>query len=159
MDMRRLLAALLLVSTGLVMTAPTTASYALTMAQSGALAAKARTDATARAKLQAAARARTEALAVKARTDAAAKSKATGQIKLNIRAETRRRVEAANTAAKLNRQVVASRADPNAQSPAKPDARPPHHLGEPRQHHDAMHAHHTVARRGEATKNASAHRH
>lgn len=157
MDMRRLLAALL--STGLVMTAPTTASYALTPAQSAALAAKARADASARARVQAALRAHTEALAAKVRADAAAKSKATVQIKLNIRAETRRRVEAANAAAKLHRQVVASKADPNVQSPGKLDAKAPRHLGEPRSHHDARHARHTVAPHGEAVKNASAHKH
>jgi hypothetical protein len=155
-DMRRLFAALLL--TGLVTAAPVTASYALTPAQSAALAARARADAVARTKAQQAVRARTEALAAKARADAAAKSKATVQVKLNVRAETRRRIAAADTAAKLHRQVVATRAAPNVHPGAKPDGHPPGNpAGEHRSSHHPMHAHQVTGRNGASARAASAH--
>jgi hypothetical protein len=88
-----------------------TASHALTPAQSGAIAAKAKADAALRAKIQAAIKARSEALAAKTRAAAIADAKAKAQVKLNVRAETKHRIEAAEKAARLQRQVVTVRVE------------------------------------------------
>jgi hypothetical protein len=151
-SMRRMIGPLLSAGLALAVMASGTSGYAATPAQSAAMAAKARSDATARAKAQAASRARSDAMAAKARVDAAAKAKTTVQVKANIHAETQRRAAAAAAAARLNREVVSrsdSKVNAGSQANAGPALRPgehalhPHgpHMLHPGLHHPGLNHH------------------
>jgi colicin import membrane protein len=121
-----------------------TAGHALTTSQSFAAASKAKADAAAQAKTRAVARSRADALSAKARADAAAQAKAAASAKITVRAETRRRVDAADRAARLNRQVIASAMNGAPARAAKALAVPPHHgaqFGHARGAGHAQHAH------------------
>jgi len=91
-----------------------TRAHALTQTQSATLAAKARADALARARLQA----RADALA-KANVDAARRSRAVVIARQNVGAETKRRAEAAEKAAQAQAQIQAA----STQLLTKPDDR------------------------------------
>lgn len=86
-------------------------AHALTPSQSAALAAKARAEALARMRAQAAAKARADFL-VKARADAAAKSKVVVTTMHNIQLEIRRRMEAAQKAARSQAQLKTANVQP-----------------------------------------------
>jgi hypothetical protein len=79
-------------------------AYALTPSQSATLAARARADALAKAKAQAAAKARSDALAT-ANAGNAAKSKVVAITRKNVQGEIRRRTEAAEKAAHTQAQI------------------------------------------------------
>jgi hypothetical protein len=135
--------------------AASTVSYALTPAQSAAVAAKAKTDAATRAKVQAAIKARTDAMAAKAKVDAAADAKAKALTKVNVRAETKHRVEAAEKAAKLNRQIVTAKVEPSGKVAVSPDTVRRSHHPEGGAHPHAGLAHRIHEGRHQATKGAS----
>jgi hypothetical protein len=106
--------------------------HAVTPSQSGAIAAKARADALARERAQGAAKARVDALG-KAGTEAATKSKAFAITRESVHVETKRRVEAAETAAQSQAQIRAANArlqgkavgtERSAQSPPKTLSKP-----------------------------------
>jgi hypothetical protein len=146
----------------LAATAP--AVQALTPTQSTIAAMKARADLLAKTKAQAVAKAKAEAV-VRARTDAAAKTKVKFQTLLNVRAETKRRVEAAATAAEANAQVTSFRATSSPTAPHKPAHAPgtlaagAHHPdGDHAHHHDGEHEHHRGATTG-AHEASSGHAH
>jgi phage protein D len=138
-----------------LLVASPTGSYALTPAQSAVVAAKAKADATTRAKIQASIKARTDAMAAKAKAVAAADAKAKALTRLNVRTETRHRVEAAEKAAKLHRQIVTAKVEPSGKIAVAPDAaRRSHHL-EGRTHAHAGLAHRIHEGRHQAAKAAS----
>src|SRR5262249_21524764 len=107
-----------LVAATVVSAGLTTRAHALTPAQSATLAAKARADALARARVQAAAKARADALA-KATADAARRSKAVVIARQNVEAETKRRAQAAEKAAQAQAQIQTA----SSRLPTKPGDR------------------------------------
>jgi hypothetical protein len=137
---------LLVLVSAIVVTGSLTVCQAVTLPQSSALATKAKADAAARAKFQATVKARSESLAAKAKADAAAKAKTTVLTKLTVRAETARRREAATKAAKLHHQVVSTAAALGARSSGKPEHVHAHKHGGEHGEHAEQHGHHADGR-------------
>jgi len=114
---------------------------ALTPTQSTAAAMKAKADALARIRVQTSAKTKADA-AAKARVDAAAKTKFKFQALLNVRAETKRRVEAATKAAEPNAQVSSFRATSSPTASHKLAHLPGKLTVGPHHHPDGVHDHH-----------------